>query len=482
MRKALWIGAALVSLLAAGAAALLVVDFDSPELGRRVLAAAGEKAGAEITAESFHFNLWRGLRLDGVHLATAGPSGKLTIAAAGLLAEHRLAPLLRGKIEIDRVVLYTPRIELVTPPTPTSNARRRPLPASPAALPVAAVSAASAATAVAAVPDTAGTGAGGNVALRVDRISLRDGTLATRTEGLAAPDVEIRGLDVELRDLALDAAAPSTVQAFSATGDLKTREIVVGALKAVAGSGVIVLAGGHFRLEKFGLELPQGPFLLAEFDADLNQDPFAYRFDCQLDPLNTDAVLATGTATGFGPGRLAFRATGTGTETRDLTGDGTLAIAAGKVPGAPLFLAIETLLGRSELAGAAYEPFSVAFHVRDDRVSFEPFELRTAVLALGLRGWADLAGPVDLRIAVKAPREVVSLARVPPRVLDALAASSGDGMVSLPLRVTGTADHPRVNADMEALGEMGKSVLRQEIEHQAERAFGRLLGKVFGRR
>jgi hypothetical protein len=39
--------------------------------------------------------------------------------------------------------------------------------------------------------------------LAVNRILLRNGTLATRTEGAKAPDVEIRGLDIELRDLAL---------------------------------------------------------------------------------------------------------------------------------------------------------------------------------------------------------------------------------------------------------------------------------------
>jgi hypothetical protein len=388
MRKAVWVGAVLFTLLVVGVLVLFLVDFDSPTLGARLLREVSARAGIQITAEGFHLNLARGLRLDKVRLVTESPSGRLTVTADGLLAEHRLAPLLRGKVEVDRVILYTPRIELVTPPTAGAKPPA-PIPISPR-LPET-------------VPAAENTQAS-NIALRVGRIKLENGVLLTRTEGSQTADVEIRGLGVELRDLAMDSAAPTAVQAFSAAGDLRTAEILVGGLRAVEGAGQIKLGAGHFRLEKFNLKLPQGPFLLGEFDADLNRDPFAYRFACQLDPLDTNSVLTAGKAKGFGPGKLVFTARGTGTETRDMIGDGTLAIAAGQVPGSPVFAGIEAILGRARLTGSAYAPFTVRFHIERDRLAVEPFELRTSVLALGLHGWADLAGPVDLRIAVKAPR------------------------------------------------------------------------------
>lgn len=468
MRKVLWIGATAVLLLTVGGLALVLVDFDSPELGRRVLAAVGEKAGARITAEGFRLNLWRGVRLDNVHFETQSPSGRLSVTAAGLLAEHRLLPLLRGRVEIDRVVLYQPTIELITPPPVSGRA--------PFSSPMAVV-------APAGTPEpSAGASAGGagtsGVALRVSHISVQDGTLATRADGAAAPDIAVRGLSVELREVAMDPAAPTTVQAFSATGDLKTREIDLGTLKAAEGAGTIKLAAGHFRLEQFGLRLPQGRFLLGEFDADLNRDPFAYRFACNVDPLDTNQVLTGGAeANGFGPGKLTFTAEGIGTEVRELVGDGHLEIAAGKVPGSPVFAGLETVLGRAQLTGSAYQPFDIPFHIRGGRMTFEPFELRTSTLALALNGWADLAGPVDVRVGVKAPRDVLSLAKVPPHVLDLVAA---DGMVTVPLRVTGTVDHPRVGADTDALAAMGRTAVGREIKHQAERAAERLLGKIFG--
>jgi len=460
MRKVLWIGAVAVLLLVAGGLALLLVDFDSPELGRKVLAAVGEKAGAQITAETFRLNLWRGIRLDNIHFETQSPSGRLTLTAAGLLAEHRLLPLLCGRVEIDRVVLYQPNIELITPRAGPARSKLR-------SSPVVSVPA----------PQAGDSPSGSGIALLVSRISVHDCTLATRTEGAVAPDIAIRGLNVELRDVAMDPAAATTVQAFSAGGDLKTKEIDLGTLKAVEGAGTIKLAGGHFRLEQFGLKLPQGRFLLGEFDADLNRDPFTYRFACNVDPLDTNALLAGGAANGFGPGKLTFTAEGKGTEVRDLMGDGHLEIAAGTVPGSAVFIGLETVLGRTQLAGSAYQPFNIPFHIRGGRMTFEPFELRTSLLTLALNGWADLDGPLDVRVGVKAPRDVVSLAQVPPRVLDLVAA---DGMVTVPLRVTGTIDRPHVGADTDALAAMGRTAVGREIRHQVGRAAERLLGKILG--
>ena len=71
----------------------------------------------------------------------------------------------------------------------------------------------------------------------------------------------------------------------------------------------------------------------------------------------------------------------------------------------------------------------------------------------------------------------MSLARVSSQILDAVAA---DGMVTIPLRVTGTPDRPHVTADTEALREMGGAIVRREIEHQVRRGVGKLLGRIFG--
>lgn len=466
MRKALWIGSILAVLLGGLVAVVFLVDFDSPRLGKALLDEVGAQTGLQIEADGFRLNLWRGLRLDGVRLALDSPSGLLTMKAAGLLGEHRLPALLRGQVEIDRIVLYEPRIELVTPPEEA-----------PVAVPVPASLPAPAAPPAPAPAEGEPEAAQGPV-LSVDRILLRNGTLATRVEGAPAPDVEIRGMEVELRGLALD-DAPTVLEGLRAEGDLHTGEILLGGLKATQGNGKLRLAEGHFLLQEFGLQLPQGRFLLGEFDADLTRDPFAYRLALRVDPLDTNAVMAAGAGGGFGPGVLVFGATGTGTETRDLAGKGTLNLAAGRVPGSPLFAAIEVALGRSNLRGSAYEPVAIPFRIREDRLHFDPFELKTSLLSLGLTGWADLAGPLDLRIAVRAPRDAVALARIPPEVLDLV---DEGGWVTVPLRVSGTLEAPRVTADAEALRAQGRRAVREAVRQQVEKGVGKVLGKLFGQR
>ncbi len=466
MRKALKIGGGLLVLLGALMVALLLVDFDSPRLGRAVLDQAEARTGMQVEADGFRFNLLRGLRMEGVHLVSNGPSGKLTVDAAGLVGEHRLPALLRGHVEIERIVVYEPRIELVTPPesAPVVTTTIRP----------AALASAQAATPPASVPSEPASGP----VLSVDRILVQNGTLATRTEGLPTADVEIHALDVELRGLALD-EAPTALEGLRAEGDLRTGEILLGGLKATEGFGKLRLAGGHFLLEDFGLKLPQGRFLLAQFDADLTRDPFAYRFAMNVDPLDANAVLGSGPGGGLGAGILAFGATGTGTETRDMAGEGTLKLAAGTLPGSPLFTAIEAVLGRVDLKGSAYEPITVPFTLRNDRLQLQPFELRTSLLALGMSGWADLNGPLDLRIAVRAPRDAVALAKVPSEVLDL---TDEGGWVTVPLRVLGSMEAPRVTADTEALRAQGRRAVREAVRQQVEKGVSRALGRLLGRR
>ncbi|MES1204582.1 MAG: hypothetical protein ABUS79_01470 [Pseudomonadota bacterium] len=117
-----------------------------------------------------------------------------------------------------------------------------------------------------------------------------------------------------------------------------------------------------------------------------------------------------------------------------MEGKGTLALAAGKLPGSPLFVAMEAVLGRAALQGSAYQPATIPFRIADDRMHFDPFELRTSLLSMGVSGWADLAGPVDLRIAVRAPSDAMALARVPPEVLSLI---DDGGWVTVPVRVVG---------------------------------------------
>ncbi len=468
VRKILVVAAVLLLLGAAAVTALFFVDFDSPRLGKALLAALGEQAGIEIEAARFRLNLRKGLQLEEVRFATPSPAGRLAVTAERLVCEHRLWPLLSGRLEIVRLELQRPRIELIAPIEE----------AIPATAPAAARSPVSPEAAGALAPAAAPSEEGVGVDLRIDTITLADGVLATRTEGAPQSDVEIRGLDLVLRGLALDPAIASPVQALRAEGDFTAREIALGPLLGTGGRGRLTLGQGHLIFAELGAAFAQGALLLQQLDVDLNADPLAYRFTARLDPIQAAAVLGPGIGAGLGAGRLTLEAHGSGTETGGLVATGALDMAAGTVPGSPFFKGIELALGRRSLEGSAYQPFTARFRLEHDRLTLEPFEFRTSTVALGMAGWADLAGPLGLRLAVHLPSDLVQLAGVSEQVLEL--ASEG-GRVTVPLVVRGTADAPKVALDRIALAEAGRRAAKRAVRAEVEKGVGRVLRKLFHR-
>jgi hypothetical protein len=73
MRRKVWIGGGLVALLASVLAVLFLVDFDSPRLGKALLAQVSAQTGLHVEADGFRLNLLRGVRLDG---AAGGEGGQ----------------------------------------------------------------------------------------------------------------------------------------------------------------------------------------------------------------------------------------------------------------------------------------------------------------------------------------------------------------------------------------------------------------------
>lgn len=121
LRKILLVAVVLVLLAASAVTALFFVDFDSPRLGKALLAALGERAGIEIEAARFRLNLRKGLQLEEIRFATPSPAGRLLVTAERLVCEHRLRPLLAGRFEIVRLELQRPRIELIAPLAPIAE-------------------------------------------------------------------------------------------------------------------------------------------------------------------------------------------------------------------------------------------------------------------------------------------------------------------------------------------------------------------------
>ena len=93
-------------------AALLFVEFEAPGLGRAALLRLGSAVGARVDARAFRFRLIRGLALEELTATSDVAGGRWTLSTEALVLDHRLWPLLGGRVEIERIVLRRPTLRL----------------------------------------------------------------------------------------------------------------------------------------------------------------------------------------------------------------------------------------------------------------------------------------------------------------------------------------------------------------------------------
>ncbi len=403
---------AVAALVGAALAAVPFLEFDSPALGRAALARIGPVLGGRVDARAFRFRLVRGLALEGLTASSSMAGGRFSLDAEALVLDHRLWPLLGGRVEIERVVLKHPRLRLEQGPAGR------------------------------AAPTTTALSGAAALALRVVEARMDDGTVEVITPGQAP--LTISKLDFTLRDLDLAGAALS---GLSASGRARAESIRFARSEARDVEAEFKVRGGGLAAEPIRFRTKEGRFEAA-LKTRLDRLPLTYSLDLRGDPLDLNAMAGLPPDGGLGPGRLRLTAEGTGSGTAALRGQGNLHLDKGRIPATPMLQRVQGFLA-TKLVGAPYEASDVPFRLQNGRVEFDSFKLRADRLSLDMRGWVALEGPLSLVVTARAPREAVRVPGVSPQVLDTLA--DGDGYVLVPLTVTGTQRDPVVRPDVGAL-------------------------------
>jgi AsmA-like protein len=443
---------ALVTAVAAGVAAallaaLLLVEFDASALGAAVLARAGAALGVQLTARSFRLRPLTGLVLEDVHGSASFTGGRATVSLDRLVLDHRFWRLLLGEIVVDRLLLQGLHVQLVEAGGPPS---RR------------------------AAPDAAAVAAGGGLgrmALRVSRIDVRDGTIELQTPGAPRP-VVLKGLDLRLRDVALDPSPGSALAGLAATGEVVVAEIALPSTRVRDLRGSLRLGHGRLQTDTVRFRTDEGAFQ-AEAGVSLDRLPLAYTLSLRGQPLDMARILGTPAAAGFGPGSLRFEARGAGTTPEGVQGTGSFRMETGTLGGTPLLEALDLALGRPTLVGARYQPAETPFRIEHGRVAFDRLLFQTDRVALQVGGWASLQGPLDLSVSVRAPRREVAVGGLGAGALDLL--TGPDGNVVIPFKVTGTQAAPKVQPDLGALAAQTKQGAARSLLDKASRGLGALL-------
>jgi uncharacterized protein YhdP len=178
-RRLLLIALGLVVVLVAAAAILLPRFLDVERYRERIEAAVEEGTGLEAELGAIELSVWRGLALTVSPAGLKAPEGNAELDLTRLEVRARTLPLLRGRLEIVRIVLVGPEIRLVR----RSEEEGWPLPLPP-------------------VPEKGegeGKGKGGGLAVSVEEIRVRDGRLLLEDRsGAGGSGFEISDLDMSL--------------------------------------------------------------------------------------------------------------------------------------------------------------------------------------------------------------------------------------------------------------------------------------------
>ena len=468
MAKKLLLAAAILGgVLALAIAVVFLVDFESPELGKVVVEKVNEATGARLTVGRYRLNLIRGLELEEVDVTASLPGGTLAAHLDGLVLKHRLLPLLTGKVAVEQIVLLRPQVE-VTEGAGKKGKRRAPGDGSgrveggpPSESPSGDEES---------LPHETSAGESGGLALEISEIVIEDGSIRLQREGAEVATISVEGLNVRLQDLTFNPKAISLIHALSASGQLGIDTLSLDTTEVREVNGELKLDNGAFEGQDFAFRTDQGRFR-ADLAVDFNQIPFGYTLALRGDPLDVNAIVGS-TDGGFGPGVLEFDAEGYGTDSKGIKGKGVLRLADGTLPSSPALVGVENALGRgTSLVGASYKATDASFHIENNRLTLSSFHLETPQAALDLKGTVDLDGPLALSLVLRTPREGLVIDEVPDEVLNALA--DDQGWISIPLRITGTREEPRVLPDSKALMAQVKESTGKLIEEGVKSFFQR---------
>jgi uncharacterized protein involved in outer membrane biogenesis len=115
MKKALLgtLAVLLVTALAAiGYGVHLAGRLNTPEFQKSLLGQAKAAVGAEVRVQTMDISLFSGVTLSGLAIANPAPFGGDLLTADAFVLRYRLRPLLAGRVEVERVALEKPSLDL----------------------------------------------------------------------------------------------------------------------------------------------------------------------------------------------------------------------------------------------------------------------------------------------------------------------------------------------------------------------------------
>jgi uncharacterized protein involved in outer membrane biogenesis len=408
---------AVLVLLVAVYLARLVRALDTPEFKAALLDRARATLGVEVRTGDLKVSLLRGVTMADVTIANPpGFRGELLKADAFRL-QYDLVPLLRGRLQVDELVLEKPVLSLAMDARGGFNYERL-------------------------APATGSASA-------VPRAGMASLPLELRLSKLAVDKAQVQVIDhrraplLALRDLDLDSSF--TVSAGQARGSGRARLDTLALvdrlfLRDVAAP--IELAKDKARLAPIQATLANGGASGA-LEIDLARG-FRYSLQLQVDGANVETLLREAGSSGLS-GSLAAKAGFEGTGGMPtLQGSGSAEIGDCRVRGSKVLAVLAAVLQLPELASPDFEECRAEFALAGGRAETRVLSLKGPSVQLGGRGTSNLVtGGLDYDMTLALHQAL--LGRLPVKEVRAAFKDRGDSFATLDFKVTGTSDAPRTD-------------------------------------
>jgi hypothetical protein len=448
LRKALLVaGALFLGVLIAGGAwlARLASRLEGPELEKALLERARAALGTDVRASGMDVSLLSGVTLKGLRVANPAPFPGDLLAADAFVLRYRLLPLLRGRLEVERMALEKPSLALAMDARGVFNYER---------------------LAKAQPPPPPGSAAGAAAVLPL-RIVLRD--LGVRDGSLVVLDPAKSKL-LASDGISFRSAFEVVGGVATGSGDARAASVKVSDLLLVRDvRSPLVLSREAVRLSPVRGAVAGGE---AEGEVTVRlAGGFRWNARLSVKRARVETLLAEAGAAGGLAGALAGTASFEGTGgAATVTGRGQATVEDCRAENARLLAVVAAALQVPEVARADFEECRVEFTQRGTRVTTPVLSLRGEAVRLSGKGTVDLStSALDYQMTLGlSPRLHAKLLRPELR---AAFKDRGDSYPAMDFRVTGTTTDPKTDI----LLRLGRAAATEAAKGQIDR----LLKKVF---
>jgi uncharacterized protein involved in outer membrane biogenesis len=390
----------------------LARSLDTPAFRESLLDRASAAVGARVQARKVDVTVLQGVTLEGVTIANPPPFTGSLASADALLLRYRFWPLLRGRLELARLSMDKPALDLAMDGRGVFNYERLSRSLAPPPTPAAGV-----------LP----------IELVVSRLSLNGARIVVRDPRSALVKVEGADLDSSVRLAGGSVEGEGTLRV--ALSNFADTFFVRGA------SAPLRASGGRLTLAPVRATLAGGE--LGGSASVRLQKGFRFAAQLTLKGAQLQKLLDEARATQRMSGRVTGDAEVEGSGgLATLKGKGHIQVADCQVASSPLMTLLSTVLRVPELAHPDFEECRATFTFGEGRLVTPSLSLKGPSLQLtgrGVTGLQSLAIDYDMTLALS---EVLAR-RIPAQELRAAFKDRGDGFTTVDFKVTGTTSAPQ---------------------------------------